>query len=59
MEQVLLVWGDPAAGFTYVGPVTTNDPDLEAFIERYLHDRYWWYVPLTSLAQATAEAPRS
>jgi hypothetical protein len=45
-EQKLLVWGDPVSGFTYMGPMTPNDPAMETWIETNLSDEYWWYVPL-------------
>lgn len=45
-DQQLLVWGDPAAGFTYMGPMTPGDPAMETWIENNLSDEYWWYVHL-------------
>jgi hypothetical protein len=51
-ESMVLVYGDPAGGFQFVGPVTPNDPDLEDYIERELRGVSWWYVPLRSLDEA-------
>jgi hypothetical protein len=45
----VLVAGTPADGFTFYGPVTPNDPALEAFTENELHDTYWWYCQLQPL----------
>lgn len=53
---VLLVYGDPAEGFTYVGPVTPNDPELDLFVDTELRTVTWWYVPLRTLANAFEEA---
>jgi hypothetical protein len=55
-QPVMLVYGNPADGFTYVGPVVPNDPELESYIETELHDQYWWYVSFTSLDQARGQA---
>jgi hypothetical protein len=42
--MMLLVWGTPVDGFTHMGPVEPNDPDMERWIETYLKDESWWYV---------------
>lgn len=53
---VLLVYGNPAEGFTYVGPVTPNDPDLDHFVDTGLRNVTWWYVPLRTLPEVSAES---
>lgn len=51
-EPMLLVYGDPVEGFQFIGPITPNDPDLDEFVERELHNVTWWYAPIQSLSQA-------
>lgn len=43
---MLLVYGDPATGFTFLGPIVANDHHVEEFTETNLRDTSWWYVPL-------------
>jgi hypothetical protein len=54
----LLVTGNPENGFTFYGPVTPNDPDLDEFTDRELAGQYWWHIPLTPppYEQAAADA---
>lgn len=52
---VILVYGDPASGFKFIGPVIPNDPDLDEYIDTHLPNETWWYVPVTTLDQARAE----
>jgi len=54
-QPMLLVWGTPADGFTFMGPMIPNDPAMEAWIERELNNEYWWYVPLKPPAWTTAD----
>jgi hypothetical protein len=54
-QPMLLVWGTPADGFTYMGPMMPNDPAMEAWIERELRDQYWWYIPLKPPAWTTID----
>lgn len=49
---VILVYGDPASGFKFIGPVVPNTPDLEEYIETHLQNDTWWFVPVTSLDDA-------
>lgn len=46
MNTHLLVYGNPVDGFTFIGPITPNDPELEAWIENHLAGETWWYAPL-------------
>jgi hypothetical protein len=54
-EPLVLVYGNPADGFRFVGPVVANDPALEAMTDIALKDDYWWYVHLKPLDQALRE----
>lgn len=54
-EPMVLVVGNPADGFRFIGPVTPNDPALDEYVETELRNETWWYAPLTALP----EAPRS
>lgn len=58
VEPVILMVGNPSDGFKLIGPVMPNDPDLDRFIELYMQNDYWWYVPLMSLREATEAARR-
>lgn len=50
-SPVLLVYGDPAEGFHFIGPVTPNDPKLDAFVDSELRNVTWWYVPINTLSE--------
>jgi hypothetical protein len=48
-ERTVLVTGKPTDGFTFYGPVTPNDPELERFTDMELSGQDWWYCPLSPL----------
>lgn len=52
----VLVTGDLVTGFTFIGPITPNDPILDEYVDTELRDQHWAYIELTSLPDAVAEA---
>ena len=51
MAPRLLIYGNPAFGFTHVYPVVPNDPDTEEFTE-VLRDEHWWFVTPVTITEA-------
>lgn len=51
----VLVTGTPSEGFTFIGPVTPNDPDLEHYTDIDPKPDYWWYAKLTALPAPAKE----
>lgn len=54
-KAVVLVHGDPAGGFRFIGPAYPNDPALEEMTE-VLRNETWWYVELQPLDAALRAA---
>jgi hypothetical protein len=52
----VLAYGSPFDGIVLVGPVEPNDAELEEFTDQHLRGQDWWYVDLTSLAEARGQA---
>jgi hypothetical protein len=49
MTQHVFVYGDPVDGLGFVGPVETDDTELEAAFDGHT----WWYAEMDSRANAT------
>lgn len=46
-ERVMVTYGTPGDGFTLVGPLTTNTPEIEAITNQLDYEgSYWWYLPI-------------
>lgn len=45
----VLIYGDPIGGFTTIGPVIPNTPQLDRFIDIELRATTWWLARLDSL----------
>lgn len=43
--QYIIVYGDPANGFTYIGPFEYPG-DATRYAEQEIHDEYWWIAPI-------------
>lgn len=57
-SSVVLAYGDPASGFTFVSPVQPNSTETDAFIDEHLNGVDWWYVPILTIAEATERLTR-
>ena len=51
----ILVSGNLVDGFSFIGPVTPNDPTLDRYVDTELNGQEWHYVQLTSLDEAAAK----
>jgi hypothetical protein len=50
--STVLIVGTPADGFRFIGPVTPNDPALDAYVDTELRGQDWWYATLEPLPES-------
>lgn len=54
-RPVMVMWGDPIAGFKITGPLTPNTDHIEYVTEVLLGNETWWYVPIIDAATMSRE----
>lgn len=55
MKPVMIMWGDPIAGFKLTGPLMPNSDEIEYVTEVILCNETWWHVSIIDAATMTRE----